>query len=65
MTVTELCNEKHAFQQTFFVHRTMLDSTIYVELLRGKKKQNKKKHVTCECWVFRCSRLKVTNMFLQ
>lgn len=42
MTVTELCNEKHAFQQTFFVHRTMLDSTIYVELLRGKKNKTKK-----------------------
>lgn len=41
MTVTELCNEKHAFQQTFFVHRTMLDSTIYVGLLRGKKKTKK------------------------
>lgn len=48
---------KHAFQQ-IFVQRTMLDSTIYVELLREK-------HVNCECWVFRCFCLKVTNMFLQ
>jgi len=48
---------KHAFQQ-IFVQRTMLDSTIYVELLREK-------HVNCERWVFRCFCLKVTNMFLQ
>lgn len=45
---------KHAFQQ-LFVHRTMLDSTIYVELLREK-------HVNCECWVFCCFCLKVTNV---
>lgn len=37
MTVTELCNENMLFSQ-LFVHRTMLDSTIYVELLREKKK---------------------------